>query len=168
MSRSLEDLHPIVKEKALKLQELAGQLGIRVIFTQTSRTEAEQIALYAHARKSLDKVNELRAAAGMPAITAKDNTWKTNAKTIKNSYHGYGLAFDIAITSPDGKVVEWDTKKTDWNKDGLSDWIQVGKLSKQIEGLEWGGFWSSSPDIPHYQYTFGLTIKDLIDGKKPA
>ena len=167
MSRSLEDLHPVVKEKALKLQEAAKALGIRIIFTQTSRSEEEQVALYAHGRKPLDKVNELRKKAGLPVITAKENTWRTNAKTIKNSYHGYGLAFDIAITSPDGKVVNWDVKKTDWNKDGLSDWIQVGKLAKDID-LEWGGLWSSSPDIPHYQYTFNLTIKELMNGKKPA
>jgi peptidoglycan L-alanyl-D-glutamate endopeptidase CwlK len=168
MSRSLEDLHPTVKEMALMLQKLALEKGIKIIFTQTSRTEAEQIALYAHGRKSLDKVNALREKAGMPKITAAENTWRTNAKTILNSYHGYGLAFDIAIVSPDGKTIEWDVKKTDWNKDGISDWLQVGKLSNDVPGLEWGGYWSSSPDIPHYQYTFGLTIKDLIDGKKPA
>lgn len=167
MSRSLDDLHPVVKEKALLLKAAASNLGINIVFTQTSRTEAEQIALYAHGRKPLDKVNELRLKAGMPTIIAKENTWRTNAKSIKNSYHGYGLAFDIAVVSPDGKIITWDIKKTDWNKDDLSDWIQVGKLAKNI-GLEWGGLWSSSPDIPHYQYTFNLTIKDLIDGKKPA
>lgn len=169
MSRSLDDLHPVVKEKALLLQKLAKEtLGINIIFTQTLRTEAEQAALYAHGRRSLEKVNDLRRKANMPPITIKENTWRTNAKTIKNSYHGYGLAFDIAITSPNGKTINWDTKRTDWNSDGLSDWLQVGKLSKQIPGLEWGGTWSSSPDISHYQYTFGLTIKDLMDGKKPA
>lgn len=168
MSRSLEDLHPTVKEKALELQKLAfDKLGIKIIFTQTLRTEEEQVALYAHGRKSLDKVNALRLKANMPAITAAENTWRTNAKSVKNSYHGYGLAFDIAIVGNDGKTIIWDVKKTDWNADGLSDWLQIGKLSKDID-LEWGGTWSSSPDIPHYQYTFGLTIKDLIDGKKPA
>lgn len=168
MSRSLEDLHPTVKEKALELQRLAKEeLGINLIFTQTLRTEAEQVALYAHGRKSLEKVNVLRDKAGLPPITAAENTWRTNAKTIKYSYHGYGLAFDIAIVSPNGKTIEWNVKKTDWNADGISDWLQVGALAKRVE-LEWGGTWSSSPDIPHYQYTFGLTIRDLIDGKKPA
>lgn len=168
MSRSLDDLHPVVKEKALALQKLAlDRLKLKLIFTQTMRTEAEQVALYAHGRKTLDKVNVLRAKANMAPITKVDNTWKTNAKSIANSYHGYGLAFDIAITSPDGKTVTWDVKKTDWNSDKLSDWLQVGALAKEL-GIEWGGLWSSSPDIPHYQCTFGLTIKDLMNGKKPA
>jgi peptidoglycan L-alanyl-D-glutamate endopeptidase CwlK len=167
MSRSLDDLHPVVKEKALKLKELAATLGINIIFTQTTRSEAEQLALYAHGRKSLDKVNELRAKAGLPAITQKENTWRTNAKSIAHSYHAYGLAFDIAVVSPNGKTINWDVKKTDWNSDEISDWLQVGKLADAI-GLEWGGTWSSSPDIPHYQYTFNLTIRDLMNGKKPA
>lgn len=32
--------------------------------------------------------------------------------------------------------------------------------------LEWGGDWKFR-DMPHFQYTFGLSIEDLLAGKRP-
>ena len=72
------------------------------------------------------------------------------------SYHNYGLAFDFAILNKDGSV--------DWTVD--EQWKRVGAIGKSL-GLEWGGDWKSLPDYPHFQYTFGLTIKDLLAGKRP-
>lgn len=72
------------------------------------------------------------------------------------SPHCYGLAFDICIIEK-GKC-DWSVKN---NK-----WYLVGVIGEKL-GLEWGGRWTKFIDLPHYQYMFGLTIKDLQKGKKP-
>ena len=69
------------------------------------------------------------------------------------SYHNWRLAFDCIQNV---KGAEYDS--TFLNK--------LGKIGQKI-GLEWGGGWSGFKDAPHFQYTFGLSIKDLKAGKKP-
>lgn len=163
MSRSLDDLHPTVKEQALELKKLAlEKLGLNIIFTQTLRTEEEQIALYSQGRNNLTTTNQLRAKAGLSPIGEKENRQiVTKAQTVKSSMHFYGLAFDIAITDPSGKKIDWD--HSDWNRNNISDWDEVGKLGTSI-GLEWGGNWSSMIDPPHFQNRLGHTLADLKSG----
>jgi peptidoglycan L-alanyl-D-glutamate endopeptidase CwlK len=72
-----------------------------------------------------------------------------------DSYHNWGLAFDIA-------PFENNQISNDQSK-----YIFIGHLGEQI-GLEWGGTFKSIVDLPHYQYTFGLTTEDLQMGKRPA
>ncbi|MGL4345674.1 MAG: M15 family metallopeptidase [Cellulosilyticaceae bacterium] len=69
------------------------------------------------------------------------------------SYHQWRLAFDVYN---DVKGNEYDTKVL----------RKVGEIGKKL-GLEWGGSWSGFQDTPHFQYTFGLSIKELKSGKKP-
>ncbi len=168
MARDIFLLHDKVREQAIELEKLAKEkLGLRIIFTQTLRTEEEQQALYGQGRYDLDKTNALRKVAGLAPITAAENSRiVTKAKSARDSMHFYGLAFDIAITDPKGKKIIWDST-SDWNADGKDDWDQVGKLGQSI-GLEWGGNWSSMPDPPHFQNRFGLTLADLKLGIKPT
>lgn len=167
MSRDLNALHPEVKKAALKLKELAAAEGLKIIFTQTLRSKEEQAAFYAQGRQPVNKVNVLRGLAGLAPITDAENRKKiTNASTIENSFHGYGLAFDIAVTDASGKKIIWN-EDSDWNSDGINDWFTVGKLADNIPGLEWGGNWSKLPDPPHFQMRFGLTLADLKAGKRP-
>lgn len=79
----------------------------------------------------------------------------TNAKG-GYSYHNYGLAFDFAVLNADGSI--------NWTVD--NKWKRVGALGKSL-GLEWGGNWKSFRDYPHFQLTFGLSIQDLLAGKRP-
>jgi peptidoglycan L-alanyl-D-glutamate endopeptidase CwlK len=79
----------------------------------------------------------------------------TNAKGGQ-SYHNYGLAFDAAPLNADLSI--------DWS--GGTNYQIMGKIGQSV-GLEWGGTWSKFPDKPHFQYTFGLSINDLISGKRP-
>lgn len=159
-------LHPEVQNAANRLILLSKEQGINIVIINTFRTEALQSAIYSQGRKSLDYVNKLRQKAELDLITEKDNKWATNAKQAKLSYHGYGLAFDIAIIKEDS-TVETINKKIDWSSDSVLPWLTVGRLSKQINGLEWGGTFSASPDLSHYQMTFGLTITDLLNGIEP-
>jgi hypothetical protein len=77
----------------------------------------------------------------------------TNAKGGA-SYHNYGLAFDVAVVE-NGKI-NWTPVLYD----------KVGEIGKSI-GLEWGGDFKKIKDKPHFQYCFGLSIKDLLSGKRP-
>jgi len=53
-----------------------------------------------------------------------------------------------------GNVAVWNT-----------NWGAVSKIGIS-HGFTWGGNWTT-PDKPHFQMTFGLTIKQLQQGSKP-
>jgi peptidoglycan L-alanyl-D-glutamate endopeptidase CwlK len=71
------------------------------------------------------------------------------------SWHNYRLAFDV-VPIVGGKAV--------WNDAGL--WQTIGRLGKAV-GLEWAGDWTRFKEFPHFQWTGGLTLKDLQAGKRP-
>ena len=107
-------------------------------FAQVYRTFEQQAALYAKGRTAPgDKV--------------------TNAKPGQ-SYHNYGLAADIVLLLPGGQV-SWD-RRVDLDKDGRSDWDEVVYVFKQY-GWKWGGDWISFKDYPHFEKSFGLSVKEL-------
>lgn len=78
----------------------------------------------------------------------------TNARA-GYSYHNYGLAFDC---------VPMVNGKTAWDR--LDLFQKMGLVGKSV-GLEWGGDWTKFRDYPHFQWTNGLTIDDLLQGKRP-
>ena len=71
-----------------------------------------------------------------------------------DSYHNWGLAFDAAPFV--NNVMTTDRAK----------FYLMGHLGEQV-GLQWGGTFKSIVDLPHFQYTFGLTTEELQDGKRP-
>jgi len=77
----------------------------------------------------------------------------TNARA-GDSYHNWGLAFDAAPF--ENNLISND--QTQFNL--------MGHLGEKV-GLEWGGRFKSIVDLPHFQYTFGLTPYDLQNGKRP-
>ena len=76
----------------------------------------------------------------------------TNAKGGQ-SFHNFRVAFDV-VPLVNGKAV--------WNDNGL--WQHIGKLGKDL-GLEWAGDWRTFKEMPHFQFTQGLTLKDFQQGK---
>lgn len=143
--KKLNGVHPFIAEKALQLVTKAHAEGVYIIITQGLRTIAEQNALYAKGR----------TAPGPKVTNAKGGY----------SMHNFALAFDYAVVSKDGKTVYWD-EKIDSNKDAKKDYYQIGALGKSL-GLTWGGDFRSITDLPHFEYTFGLSLADLRAGKKP-
>ena len=85
-SRSLDDLHPTVRELCVRFIAECMVDGIDVIITSTYRDNESQAALYAQGR------------------TTPGNK-VTNAQ-MGHSFHNYGLAFDFAPLQ-NGKI--------DWN-----------------------------------------------------
>lgn len=151
----IETLHPAVKTEVLKMYEeictvLEGKDSL-CRFAYTLRTFKEQDELYALGRTKLYDKNGKRLGK------------VTNAKGGQ-SFHNYGLAFDIVLlvnkdNKPGLESASWDIK-TDFDKDGKSDWVEVVNVAKKY-GWEWGGDWKSFKDYPHFQKTFGKTTKEL-------
>ncbi len=77
----------------------------------------------------------------------------TNAKAGQ-SFHNYKVAFDF-VPIVNGKAV--------WNDVALFN--VCGVIAEQC-GLEWAGRWKKFKELAHCQYTGGLTLKDLQEGKK--
>lgn len=151
----IELLHPKVREEVRDIYDeictrLTGNSMCR--FTYTLRTFAEQDEIYASGRTKPGKVVSY-ARGGQ-------------------SYHNFGLALDFCLivdNNGDGKFeeVSWDTKK-DYDKDGVSDWMEVVSVFKMYK-WEWGGDFKSFKDGPHFQKTFGYTtpqLKKLYTDKK--
>lgn len=136
-SRKLEDLHPTVREKALKMKKRCdAELGIDLVFTSTYRDDESQNALY---------------AIGRTVKGAK----VTNAKA-GYSWHNFRLAFDT-VPVRNGKPI-WKTT----GEEGKL-WADIGRIGKEC-GLEWGGDFKSLKDLPHFQDSKGLTLAQLRGG----
>jgi peptidoglycan L-alanyl-D-glutamate endopeptidase CwlK len=132
-------LHPKLRNETAEIYEeickrITGPAFCR--FTFTLRTIKEQDELYAQGR-------------------TKPGAIVTNARGGM-SYHNYGLAVDIAFVV--AGLGSWDEKK-DYDKDGNSDWMEVVQVFKE-HGWEWGGDWNFK-DLPHFQNTFGYSVRQL-------
>lgn len=115
---------------------LTGNSKVRI--THSLRTWKEQDDLYAQGR-------------------TKPGKKVTNAKG-GDSYHNYAIAVDICLII-NGVQASWDVKK-DWDQDKQSDWMEVVKAFKD-KGWKWGGDWVKFKDMPHFEKTFGFTVKQL-------
>lgn len=69
------------------------------------------------------------------------------------SYHNWRVAFDF-VPIVNGKAV--------WNDNDL--WQRCGEIAEGV-GLEWAGRWVKFKEMPHCQYTGGLTLLDFQNGK---
>lgn len=161
-SRDFGKLHPVVRRKLNRLIALGRVNGLEFIVTQTMRTHLEQQAYWMQGREPLALVNGARSMAALSPISKEENerriTW------VRTSTHEYGLAFDIALKGRGGKGVHWDTK-ADINAKGGPDYDEIGKLGEEC-GLIWGGRFKSR-DLVHFEWTGGLTLKELKAGQRP-
>jgi peptidoglycan L-alanyl-D-glutamate endopeptidase CwlK len=138
-STSLDSLDPYVATLARRFLDLAAANGIQVRVIVAFRSWDEQDMLYAQGR----------TAPGSIVTDAMGG----------DSYHNWGLAFDVAPVV-NGAV--------DWTAIDLFN--RMGTLGQQV-GLEWGGHWTTYVitlvDRPHFQYTFGLSTEQLLEGARP-
>lgn len=66
------------------------------------------------------------------------------------SYHNYKMAFDAVPLDSKGQPA--------WNASTMI-WKNIGECARRL-GLEWGGEWKFR-DLPHFQLTNGLSLKEL-------
>jgi len=137
-SRNLDELLPEVKAKVEDFIKACQHSGIDLLVTSTYRDNESQDALYAQGRTTEGRI-------------------VTNAKGGE-SFHNYRCAVD---------VVPLVNGKADW--DGSHPvWAIIGELGEQA-GLEWAGRWTGHlREMAHFQFTGGLSLAELQEGKKIA
>ncbi len=121
-------LHPLLADRGRTMLARCADAGLALLVTQGLRTWDEQDALYAQGRTTPGRI-------------------VTHARGGE-SYHNFGLAFDILVLDAMGKA-DWDPAHPGW--------LQAANAGKSL-GLEWGGDWQGMKDQPHFQYTGGLTL----------
>ena len=98
-----------------------------------------------------------RDNASQDALYAQGRT--TAGKIVTNarggdSFHNHRCAVDI-VPLVNGKP-DWDGNHPVW--------AQIGAIGQEC-GLEWAGSWKTFKELAHFQYTGGLTIAELKEGK---
>ena len=164
MSRKITDMHPFLQVLCLKHMQMAADAGVPFIVTQTLRTQEEQQFLFAKGRTAPGEPcyhNGIRVPVGSCQQHPLGVT-VTKAEP-GNSYHEYGLAYDVALVDKTTGKPHWKEAE-DANFNTRGDFTDIGEIGEQI-GLEWGGRWTRFPDMPHFQYRGGLTLADLKGGK---
>lgn len=139
--KRIELLDPALRKEATEILEWAWKKGIRLRYTHTLRTFAEQDALYAQGRTKSGKV-VTKAKAGQ-------------------SYHNYGLAIDITLLSEDGKSLIWDLKHDGKDLGVAPDWLEVAEEFKK-RGWVWGGDFKRFKDYPHFEKTGNKSHRTLL------
>jgi len=123
-------LHPSIRAKAAQFLNEAEKKGYNLRVTSAYRSINEQSDLY---NKYL---------SGGP-LAAKPG----------ESYHNFGLAFDVVETEPYGFGEGYPQNR----------WTEIGKIGKKL-GFTWGGDWlGEKHDRPHFQYSYGFTTAQLRD-----
>lgn len=116
---------------------------------QGHRTYDEQTAYFAQGRRPLDEVNRLRRKAGLHRISAHENRHPITSAGPYESAHTLdpSPAVDFVIVC---RGVEMWHSWADCDKDGVSDYLELGLLGEQM-GLTWGGRWRRFPDPGHLE-----------------
>jgi peptidoglycan L-alanyl-D-glutamate endopeptidase CwlK len=156
MSRSVLDLDPDVRDRALELQRLCALKGMNIKFTQTARTASEQAAIYAQGRTTSGP--PCRHAGIVRPIGTCDR--HPLGATVTNappgySWHEFRRAFDIA----EADATPYDIGDPGEDEVDEAWWKEVGDLGESLE-LEWGGRWKR-PDRPHFHDTGGKTLAQM-------
>lgn len=142
-SRSVDDLDPDVRTKAVALQiKVKQEHGIDVLIYCTYRDNEAQDELYSHGRNGDTR----------PVVT--------NARGGQSA-HNYRRAFDC---------VPLVLGKPMWDANDPHSGYMIGMVGAAGEalGLEWAGRWTSFRELVHYQDLAGLSIADWAAGKRPS
>ena len=148
--RVLNGLIQEAQHPALMLLACAADSGVALRVTDGYRSFAKQRALYAQGRKPLAVTNELRTACAMAAILGGENQRIVTRAEPGHSWHNWKRAIDVVpmvMSIPDWRSGHWDA---------------IGQMGEAL-GFEWGGRWpSGSTDRPHFQWTHGTTLVELL------
>lgn len=141
----MEGLDPVVRARVAVLLIVLDGFGQDTLLTSGKRTEDQQNALHDQGRKTPGKiVTHVRG---------------------KNSFHVWGVAFDLV-------PVRWGIPMHSKNDriQAILEWAntyrfrQIAKIAMGLD-FDWGyQMWGF--DMPHFQYTQGLTITDFLLGKR--
>lgn len=128
ISNSLDKLYPEFKVLVEKWLSECKKQGIEIVIQETWRSLDAQKAYYAQGRMSVEEVNKLRIAAGMPPLNPSDPTATKIITEREETSFNYGLALRFNIANATS------------NKDKLFE--KAGKIAESL-GLVWGGSWTT-------------------------
>jgi len=138
----IQNLHPVLRADLTDSLLMLEALDINVVITDSYRSFNVQDSLY-----------ELgRTKKGLKVTNAKGG----------QSFHNYGLAFDVALLDSSGNVdydLFFDNKGNPSIQ--LLDVVQV----LAIKQFEWGGYWMKK-DLPHFQRSYGFSTSELFERTK--
>lgn len=128
-SRSLDDLHPKLRNLAKVFQTLCEREGVPVLIYMTYRSNEEQDELYAQGRTKPGKIVTYVKGGG------SDHNFILNGKPAS-------LAFDAVPVrkTEHGEVAIWNDPRL---------WARIGEIGQEV-GLKWGGNWKKFVDKPHF------------------
>lgn len=152
-STSIDDLHPIVAEKARRFIYVAEGAGIGILIASTLRDAEAQADIYALARTTPGPHQNTKRPMGF--------TVTQNAPGA--SFHEYGCAFDAHPTI-NGRLVK-SISPCDWRV-----WLHLAEIAKMPRvNLQWGGRHRPKDglrELWHFHYSAGLTAQELAAGSR--
>jgi len=135
----LDYLHPALRIGVTAALEHCHQEGLMIYVFESYRTPARQQKLFDKGRNTPGRK-------------------VTNARPFQ-SFHNYGLAFDLVFDGDDRDGIQWSWEG-DYNTeviegDKRSDYQRAGEIFEEY-GFEWGARWRTFKEMPHFQKVFGL------------
>jgi len=138
--RTIENLGSLNKKALAKLEPFL--------------TEAE--AAMAKEGVNIEVISGLRSWAAQSALYAQGRTKPGRIVTKAppgSSWHNYGLAIDLGLFKNGVYLDERNPAFAD------KLYAKIGAIAAK-HGVEWAGNWKSFTETPHFQVTFGLTLKE--------
>lgn len=148
-------VHTNVRLRMVEVIKTAYAEGINVQVSSGFRSDIDQAFIYGQGRHNF--VYKGKQYGRPYDANGKKLYIVSNAKPF-SSIHNYGLAVDYFLTTHDGKKAVWVVN---------DQWRRVAAIAKAY-GFTWGGDWKSFPDNPHLEYTRGLSLKQIQEGKVPT
>jgi len=130
-----------------RLQKLHPKLRDKAIAAYREAVKVTPIGVHPFITETLRSFE--RSDALYAQGRTKPGSIVTNAKG-GSSYHNYAMAIDFA-NQINGKI--------DWKVD--KNWLKVVEVFKKY-GFKWGGDFNSIKDYPHFEMSFGYTVKQLL------
>ena len=135
----IDYLHPALRIGVITALEHCHQEGLMIHVFESYRTPARQQELFDKGRNTPGRK-------------------VTNARPFQ-SFHNYGLAFDLVFDGDDRDGIQWSWEGDYNNKviegDKRSDYQRAGEIF-ELYGFEWGARWRTFKEMPHFQKVFGL------------
>ena len=154
----IKKLHPMLVDEAGKIYNECLERNIPIRFTSTLRSKEEQDCLYMQGRFSLEQVNAARKTVNMYILGSDENKIVTFARG-NQSFHNFGVAIDFCLLI---NGHEYDMRY-DNNRNGSPDWDEVVYIFTKLFNWQWGATVNFPGDTPHFQKTFGYTLKQMQD-----
>lgn len=153
----LDELIPEARTPAYRLIAVAADQGAALRVGFVYRSFATQKALWMQKRFKLDLVNDQRKLVGLAPITAEENSRTVTRAKPGRSWHNWRRALDLI---PIDQATAADLSDRDEPVWDVPYWPGLGAIGKHL-GFGWGGDWKR-PDRPHFQWSRGGNLNDLI------